>query len=112
MISNAVSGRRGRRPVCTWKYLVGGKPGGGADGVAMGALSTCGSCISQSFCSSSPTMVSMRAIIDTLDTAVGAGMVGACGNFVDAEGRSWRARESSEQNRTPFFGKKGSRTSA
>ena len=78
----------------------------------MGALSTCGSCISQSFCSSSPTMVSMRAIIDTLDTAVGAGMVGACGNFVDAEGRSWRARESSEQNRTPFFGKKGSRTSA
>ena len=24
-------------------------------------------------------------MIDTLDTAVGAGMVGACGNFVDAE---------------------------
>ena len=23
-------------------------------------------------------------MIDTLDTAVGAGMVGACGNFVDA----------------------------
>ena len=63
-------------------YFVGGKPGGDVDGVVIGALDVRELWV--------PMFLFYHGeheghrVIDALDTTVGAAMVGACGNFVDA----------------------------
>lgn len=75
-------------------YFVGGNSGGSIDGLYIGVLDVWGFYVPLDFLFvADHTENSRYRAIVTLDTAVGAGMIGACGDLVDAKALEERAGE-------------------